>query len=277
MDIVRIFHYQDYRLFLTDTFAALKEKRPQFSHRAFNRLAGFASPNYLLLVMQGKRNLSSDGIQKVAKALKLGKREAGFFENLVRFNQSASEEERDFYYQRLLENKEYAEEKRIEKWQYEYYSTWHHAAIRELTLLSDFQEDEAWIAQQFDPALTRKDVRGSLELLEKLGLLSRDACGKLVQQEPYIDTGNEVASLAVSHFHREMLIKASEALKAPAEKREFSGVTFAVSEQGMTAIKKLIQDLRRKVAAIATQEKEVDAVYQLNVQLFPLTKDEEET
>ena len=52
-----IYNFSDYRDFLKDRYRQLKEADPVFSFRHFSKQAGFGSPNYLKLVMDGKRNL----------------------------------------------------------------------------------------------------------------------------------------------------------------------------------------------------------------------------
>jgi uncharacterized protein (TIGR02147 family) len=57
-----IYNFSDYRDFLKDRYRQLKEADSLFSFRYFSKEAGFGSPNYLKLVMDGKRNLSTEAI-----------------------------------------------------------------------------------------------------------------------------------------------------------------------------------------------------------------------
>ncbi len=66
-----IYNFSDYRDFLKDRYRQLKEADPVFSFRHFSKQAGFGSPNYLKLVMDGKRNLSAEAVFKFAKGLRL--------------------------------------------------------------------------------------------------------------------------------------------------------------------------------------------------------------
>jgi uncharacterized protein (TIGR02147 family) len=271
-----IFTYLDYRAFLNDAFKALKAARRGFSHRAFARIAGFSSSNFILLVMQGKRNLSGEAIQKVAKALKLKKAEAEFFENLVRFNQATSDAERNFYYSRIASNRHYAQAKPLEKGQFDYYSTWYIPAIREMVLLDDFEEDPAWIAAQLQPPITPREAESALKLLIDLGLLIREKSGRLIQQDRHIASGDEVSSLAMTNFQREMIERAAASIDAtPADLREIGSITFAVSKDKLGQAKKMIREFRSRLAGFLSEESNADAVYQFNIQLFNLSKGEE--
>jgi uncharacterized protein (TIGR02147 family) len=54
---VDVFRYRDYREFLGAFYA--QKKQSGLSYRGFARAAGLGAPNYLKLVIEGKRNLSS--------------------------------------------------------------------------------------------------------------------------------------------------------------------------------------------------------------------------
>jgi len=87
---ISIFEYDDYRAYLRDLYEHLKKTGTHFSYRSFSSKAGFRSPNILKLVIDGKRNLSPQSVQKFARALNLKKDEAEFFRILVNLNQAGS-------------------------------------------------------------------------------------------------------------------------------------------------------------------------------------------
>jgi len=101
-----------------------------------------------------------------------------------------------------------------------------------------------------------------------------------VQQDRYIDSGDEVMGLAIANYHREMIEKAAESIeKTPPGKREINSITFAVSQERMKETKKMIQEFRQKISNFLAQEDAAEMVYQLNLQLFnvsELPKEEEE-
>ena len=57
-----IFRYADYRSFLRDYFVSQKKAIPGFSYRLFAQKAGFASPAFFKLVVDGKKNLSKESV-----------------------------------------------------------------------------------------------------------------------------------------------------------------------------------------------------------------------
>ncbi len=268
-----IFEYDNYRTYLRDVYQYQKKLTGRFSYRYFALKGGFRSPNFLKLVIEGKRNLSQDSIQRFVQALRLKKDEAEFFRTLVHFNQAKTLDEKNFCAEQLMRFKPFRKGKPLRKDQFDYYSKWYHVPIREMTVLKGFSEDPAWIAKVLRPQIAPLQARKAIELLINLDLLRRDATGRLCQTDSLITTGDEVTSASVGQYHREMIRKGEEAIdRFPASRRDISSVTVALSEKGFKEIKQAIQRFRKELLAMADRDEDPEAVYQINVQLFPLTK-----
>jgi uncharacterized protein (TIGR02147 family) len=67
-----------------------------------------------------------------------------------------------------------------------------------------------------------------------------------------------------------MAISALDAI-AP-EMRDFSTLTLSVSQEGLKQIKDVLAESRKTIMKIAKSDSNEDRVYQLNLQLFPLTR-----
>src|SRR6185295_13705882 len=85
---LEIFEYDHYRKFLRDFYDSRNDTSEKLSFRHFARLAGFNSPSFLKMVIEGSRNLSHESIRKIAEALRLNKEETQYFTNLVLLNQA---------------------------------------------------------------------------------------------------------------------------------------------------------------------------------------------
>lgn len=272
-----LFQYLDYRRYLKDYYQDQKKKKgATFSFRSFARLAGLSSPNFLKLVIEGKRNLGPKGIRRFSKALHHDREEAPYFENLVHFNQATSNDERNQWYQRLSHSKRYREVKEIEKDYFVYFSRWYYAAIRELVLLPSFKEDPDWIARQLSPPITTKEAETALELLQKLGFLKRSKAGCLQQADRNITTSREVQSLAISNFHRQMIQCAAQSIeRTPPTQRDISSLTIALSRKKFREAKRRIQEFRRELNVLLSSDSDdgiLDSVYQINFQIFNLSE-----
>jgi uncharacterized protein (TIGR02147 family) len=179
-----VYEHIDYRAYLREHFAASKELNPNYSFRYFARRAGYASSNFLKLVMEGKRNLGPGTIEQFAKALKLTARETAFFADLVALGQAESVTEKNRAFERVAANRRFRAARKLEGPFFEYLTHWYYPAIRELAGRSDFQEDPKWIAAELFPKITAEHAKAALDALTRLGLLVRDETGRLRRGGP---------------------------------------------------------------------------------------------
>ena len=267
-----VMEYQNFRLYVRD-FYTERKIRSGFTWRDFAKAAGYSSPVFLKLVCDGKANLSDVGIERVANAMGLVGTDLQYFRALVNFNQEKDSSKKKEVFKELRAIAKENEMTLVGEDQYDYYESWINPVLRELVP----QVPEATPAQVADMLAfdtQAAEVKKALKLLEKVGLLNKNADGSFEQSSKAITTGNiEVTSLSVREMHRQMGELAVRSLdEVPVNERDISGLTLGISESAYSRITKEIEDFRRRVAAIVLQETEEDRVYRLNVQLFPLTK-----
>ncbi|MGE0764051.1 MAG: TIGR02147 family protein [Bdellovibrionales bacterium] len=266
-----IFEYDNYRAFLKDVYETNKKANKKYSYRFFAKLAGFQSSNFLMLVIDGKRNLALPSIEQFAKALKLNKEEGLYFKNLVLFNQASTVEEKDSYAKELLQSQTSKKIHPLKLGQFNYLRNWYYVAIRELVNLDMFNESPDWISKHVFPNITTKQAQTALDELIQLGLLVRNEKGRLVQAHSKIATDDEVVTSSIAHFHRQALERASDAIQTfPRDKRDLSVVAVPINTQNIKMIKEKISNFRNELAQVIGDLKDADAVYQLNIQLFPI-------
>jgi uncharacterized protein (TIGR02147 family) len=270
-----VFDYENFRSYLGDMYEYHKNVTAGFSYRTFSMSAGFKSPNFLKLLIDGQRKMSMDSIRKVIKAFRLNADEGIFFKNLVLANQAETTHERGGHLEMLYRSKVFRELHPLKPAQFEYYSKWYHIPIRELIASPDFKEDEKWIQNRLRNRVSKTQVREAIQNLLDLGLVRRDEVGRLCQVQANVTTGHEAASAAVAEFHRQMMSLASESIDSvPRHKREISGSTVLISEESFGRLKEMVQEFRRTLLA-ETESAKSDGkkvVYQLSFQLFPLTQ-----
>ena len=82
---------------------------------------------------------------------------------------------------------------------------------------------------------------------------------------------------AMRPMHRQMAKLAMDAIdNVPVEDRSFAGATMGISRDTYRRIACEAEKFRQKVVAIASEDKHGEQVYRLNLQLFPLTRRQEE-
>ena len=272
-----IFQYLDYRQFLRDCYAALKGGQRGFSYRAFSRKAGMSSPNFLKLVIDGKRNLTGKSCEQFITALALPSREAEFFRELVGFNQADNAATKNEHFKALGRFRKHKRVHKLDRDLFTYLSQWYYPAIRELVLCDGFQEDPEWIAAHVHPPIPAAQASQALDVLLELGLLVRDEEGTLTHGETLVSTGPEVHSLGIGNFHRQMMERAAASIETvDREHREISGVTVALSAEGFALFKQRIHELRSELLELSASETAPKRVVQFNFQAFPLAIAEDE-
>jgi len=269
-----IFRYSDYRKFLKILFEFRKDKNRHFTFRLFSKRAGLASPSALKEVIEGKKNLTHKSVLKFALGFGLNKGETEYFTQLVFFNQSKTEKEKNQYYREILRFQQVRKGKTLTASQYQYYTNWFNSAIRELVATKGFKQDPEKIANTLVPKIKTGEAKKALELLLSLGLLKRGPDGKISQSSAKLEVDPDVTSLSIRNFNRSMIERGKEAIERfPQELREVSGLTLSLSKSSIPEIKSLVREFKKQILNYAVNDaREAEEVYQLNFQFFPLSR-----
>jgi uncharacterized protein (TIGR02147 family) len=271
-----VFDYTNYRQFLKDYYEERKAASG-FTYRDFSEMTGMNSSSWLLHLIKGAKNLSPETAQRISKALRMGKTEAEYFELMVPFTQAKTSEAKDRIYQRMLGMKRKLKISKVGEEQYDYYTKWYHPVVRSLVTKVDFgtgpggKPDFAKLAHCLVPAITPAEARKSVKLLEKLDLIVQDADGRWQHKNAVVSTGDELASLNVANYHKQVSRLAEAAYdRTSREERDISALTLGISEEVFGVIKTRIQAFRKEIMELALASKSADRVYQLNFQFFPV-------
>lgn len=272
-----IFEYSDYRQYLADYYLSRKASNPRYSHRVFAKQAGLSSPSHLLMIIKGSRNLSLKTIPKFADGLKLNSKEKKYFELIVLFNQAEDLQMKAKYFSEILSLKGSLKGlHNLEKEKFDFLSKWYVVAIYVLIDLKDFKPYPDWIAKRFGGLITVAQAKEALENLEKLGMIEKDSIMGFRQVSGAVTVADDTRSVAVFNYHQSMIRLASEALRANQQSlREMNGATIAIPADRLPEIKERIRAFRKEINQLASSFPDPDQVYQLNIQLFPLTVQEE--
>jgi uncharacterized protein (TIGR02147 family) len=266
-----IYSYSNYRDFLRDLYEE-RRRESGFTYREFSRLCGMNSSSWLLHLIRGTKNASAKSAARIASGLGLRKTEQEFFVLLVQFTQARNSGDKDACYRKIIELKKRLKIVRITDELYDYYSRWYHPVIRSLVSKVDFRDDYAILARRVLPAITPGQARKSVRLLEKLGLIRRIEGKRWEQSSAVITTGDEVASLQVVNYHKEACRLARQVFdRVPREQRSISALTMGIGEKEYAEIEAEVIAFRKRIIEIARQSEEPDRVYQLNLQLFPVS------
>lgn len=268
---VDVFRHRNYREFLAAFYA--QGKSSGLSYRGFARAAKLGAPNYLKLVIDGKRNLSPEMAERFAAACRLNEEATAYFKLLVAFDQAESDDDRNALHERLARFSRFRSSQRLDLAQKDYHSTWYIPAVRELAACSSFREDTAWIAESLEPAISEREAGHALEVLLRLGLLERDDSGRLVQSSRAVTTGQQTSGLYIRNYHAELMQRAMHAMHhLPPDERYISALTLSASSSTLLEVKRRVLQFRQELVELCDADPSPSQVVQLNLQLFPLSR-----
>lgn len=263
--------YLDYRAFLRDLLAERQRLQPLFSLRLFAKRIGI-DPSNLLKVLQGARHLPEDVIPELAAFCRWESRERKLFEALWRFGKVRKATEA----QAMLERVEELRGPRIRTLasdRQEFYRSWRHTAVFSLVDVmpdADAETLGARLIPRCDPA----EVQESLDLLVRLAMLKREA-GRWVHADRLVSTGRKWRARAIARFQEETLDLARRSLReTPPDRRDISTLTVTAAAKDIEAIREMTRTFRREVLRLVQDSREpATAVWQINLQVFPLSEE----
>ena len=266
-----ILEYTSYRQYIADYYADRKAKSA-FTWQDFTRAAGFSSPVHLKYASEGRLNLSDAAAGRVARAMNLVDYECDYFCEMVKFDNAKTDAEKKVVFGRMLAIADAHKAKILEGDSFRYFESWKNPVLRELAPSMPGAKPLA-LARACRPSITAAEVSETLNFLVKAGLLKKDDEGRYTQTDKFVTTGPlDVTPMAVREMHRQMGEFALDAIEGIAQnERHFSGLTLGLTHKAFEEIVQEIDACRKRIAAIATRETEIDDVYRLNMQLFPIT------
>jgi uncharacterized protein (TIGR02147 family) len=274
--------YTDYRQFLRDFYeykrAQTRTSLRPYSYATFAAAADIKSPNYLKLIIDGQRNLSREMSVKFGKAIGLNKDDMEEWMALVEFTQATEPLERNRHLKVLadLRVRQQLKSGEINAETWEKVPSW---VTWVLYALAD-QKNVSFAPERLFEVMRGKarpeDIRRSLEKLFAAGELLKDAETGAVSKGRELMTGSENIPVAlVRKLQAELIYLGLESLfQDQPQDREFGAQTMSLTEDEFEILKFELRQFRKRWAKdvyVARERVKGDRVFQLNIQLFPVT------
>ena len=265
-----ITEYSDYRTYMRD-FYEERKRVSYFTWREFASLAGFVSPTYLKLVCDGGTRLSKPGIAKVARAMGLEGFDYTYFGLLVKFGNAKNAAEKEAALRELEQEARLNKIRIVDAEAFHYYETPACPIVRELApIMPGAAPGE--IAASIRNKTSALDVQDALQFLVKAGFLVKTGKGTYEQTEKSVKGSKEAIPLAIRSMNREMAGLAMQSIDTDSpEERNITGVTMGIDEAAYARIVETINECRKKIIGIARECENINQVYRVNLQLFPLS------
>jgi uncharacterized protein (TIGR02147 family) len=269
--MISLFEYTDFRKYLTDYYEDRKKERSRFSYRQLSAQGGI-NPGNFAKMLKGERNLTLAAAIKLARALKLNKRERDYFQAMVLFCQAENHGEKKRCFEELMAFKE-SSVRILDANQYRFYDKWYYTAVREALAFFPLTDSSfGALGKCIIPAISGKQVAQAVALLLDLKLAEKTEQGAYRRTDTLISTGNDIRSLTLNNFVINTMRLAEQAINQGLKDTNLSSVTFSVANRDFEAIQEEVRKCRRRIMEIAKESNAPDRVYQFNMQLFPMTR-----
>lgn len=147
---------------------------------------------------------------------------------------------------------------------------WQHFGILSLLETKGARSDARWIGTRL--GISAEDAQIALDRLTRLEMIRADG-DRLVPVSGWA-TSSDIPSQAIRKFHRQTIQLALGALEeVPVEERDVTSITVAVDVANLPRAKSLIRKFRRQLSDLL-EAGERSEVYQLNIQLIPVSRKE---
>lgn len=274
--------YTDYRLFLKDfyehkRFATRSDLRP-YSYATFAAAADIRSPNYLKLIIDGQRNLSREMAVKFARGLALPKEDYEEFIALVEFTQATEPLERNRHLKVLadLRVKQQLKSGEIRAETWEKVPSWVTWVLYALADQKDIKFDPSALFETMRGKARPEDIRRCMDRLIESGELVRTEDGGIAKGRELMSGSENVPVALVRKLQAELIYLGLESLfQDQPQDREFGAQTLALTETEFEQLKFELRQMRKRwakdISVARTTGGKGDRVFQLNIQLFPVT------
>lgn len=267
-----IYEYINYREFLGDYYNYQKASATKFSHRIWAAAAGFSASNFIKNVIDGKKDLGPSSIPKMIQACCMKKKEGEYFALLVAFAKAKKDSDKNRCFQQISDVRNRRKVEALSEKQYRYYSKWYYPVVREIIVGKKVGVDFSELAKIVQPEISYSAFANAINELLKIGLIYiKD--GQYHQSSNLIKKEIGVISLAVRNYQADMMDHAKRVLRElPPEERSISSVTLKYSKDRYNELAERIDEFRKELLQMAAGDEDSDTVYQINLQLFPLSK-----
>ncbi len=274
--------FTDYRHYLREFYEFRRNQtrsslRP-YSYANFAAAADIKSPNYLKLIIEGKRNLSPEMILKFSKAMGHAKEQTEEFRLLVEFNQSTDPAERNLKLKELSDFRMRAQIQsgaidanmisKVPNW-----ATWVIYALLDQEGAS-FKIDD--LKKTLRGKASKEEIETAIKALIHSGeIIVDDITGQLRKSRSQSEAMDDIPVSLIRKIQSQLMFLGLESLfhDGPTE-REFGTLTLSLTKNEFEELKFKLRQLRKqthKDTATKRMSSKGERVYQMNLQLFPVT------
>lgn len=261
----------------TDSFLSLlrhliyqkKQIRKSFSLSILAKRAGI-SKSLLSLILTGKRKPTLSVAEKLSEAFHLRGKERKQFLLLAQLCNSRTNAERASIESQIMEAKSSFKETELGALQYKLIANPLYSILYVLCGMPRIDFSIRSLRQTLNFKYPETQIKKALEELCQLGLIAPGQ-NSYTQVQNAIVTNSGKNDSALYLAHQTALKNAIAALDLDRDQREFEALTVAIPNEKLKVVKNKIRDFLSELNEYLSHFDEPAKVYQLNLNVFPLT------
>lgn len=246
---------------LHENFLKRRERNSAFSLRAFAKQLNISAAS-LSEILNGKRSVSEEFAIRIAEKLCIDPKET--HQLIESFGNGK---------QKRKKNKAIDNYLQLEADKHNIISEWYHFAILSLVETYNFNPDPKNVASRL--GISIREATQAIDRLLRLDMLAKNSEGGIVSTGKQFITSDNVANVSLRKCHYNNLDLARHSLdQDDVTQRDFTSITMAIDSKRLPEAKKRVREFLNEISQFLEVGKR-NEVYKLCVQLFPLTKGEE--
>ncbi len=270
-----IYEFHDFRAWLAAWYAfESAEVEPGLSKSEVSRRLGLPrTRSYFNDILRGKP-VSAVFVERLIDLTEQNRTEAKYFRALVRFAQASDTREREEAFDDVVALNRVPWAKAAgDSW--EYYKDWRNQLVRALLLVEPCTGDWEALARKSLLPLSVAEIKKTILVLERLGMVGKGEDGIWRPAQPSISTGSEMGEKILRQAQMVQLEHIRDDLLHDSEGRPPRKVTtslVSISGPGLDRILLRMDRLRSEIRALAHRDPNpADRVYLVALAAVPLT------
>jgi uncharacterized protein (TIGR02147 family) len=271
---ISIHSYSDFRLFVKDRLAWMRSRDQSLTLTKFADLAGLKSHSHVHLISNGTRNITDETSFKLASAFELNEKETVYFQTLVRFNQEINPERKAEHWLKIVHLLGLPPSVNFSVEQFELLASWKVILVFESLTLNWFNGSIESLVKNLDRVMTQNEIEAGLKTLDSLGLVESHENGIKLKSTEFV-TPEIVPKEVVQKYYFDVLDLAKDSIDGfDPSLRNIEAISVGLSASGLEKVQIAISQLYSEIADIYRndQVENRDTVYQINTQIFPISK-----
>lgn len=256
-----LLHFTDYRAFLLGYAAIKKQHRSKWTLGAWSRQLGLKSTASLTKILNGDRQPGPGTTEKFIQYFKFDGHKSEYFRNLIELGKLQDKPQVKALLLERLGFENPGKKRLLTEAEYAKISRWYAYAIREMVQLPLFRENPVWIASKFFSPVAENEIKETVDILLRLGLLTRGRNRKLMLADSLVASSSDIPSQALQQHHLETLEQTKHLFpKLDVSEREITNTTFLMKSSDVSAAKVSIRSLKGNLSISSRRLQEMPSI-----------------